>query len=215
MKSPATPVVFVVDDDRSVREALRNLLTSVGFAVEVFASARDFLGATRPDAPACLVLDVRLPGLSGLDLQQELARVGAVLPIVFLTGHGDVPMSVRAMKAGATEFLTKPWREQDLLDAVRLAIERDRTAREERKELAELRRRYDSLTPRERDVMAGVVAGLLNKQISFELGTSEATVKEQRRHVMLKMQAGSTADLVRTAERLGIPPAGGRRPLPR
>lgn len=215
MKSPAAPVVFVVDDDRSVREALRNLLTSVGFAVEIFASARDFLGAARPDAPACLVLDVRLPGLSGLDLQQELARVGAVLPIVFLTGHGDIPMSVSAMKAGATEFLTKPWREQDLLDAVRLAIERDRTAREARKELAELRRRYDSLTPRERDVMAGVVAGLLNKQIAFELGTSEATVKEQRRHVMFKMQAGSTADLVRTAERLGIPPAGGRRPLPR
>jgi FixJ family two-component response regulator len=215
VKSPATPVVFVVDDDRSVREALRNLLTSVGFAVEAFASARDFLGAVRPDAPTCLILDVRLPGLSGLDLQQELARVGAALPIVFLTGHGDIPMSVSAMKAGATEFLTKPWREQDLLDAVRLAIERDRTAREERKELAELRRRYDSLTPRERDVMAGVVAGLLNKQIAFELGTSEATVKEQRRHVMLKMQAGSAADLVRTAERLGIPPAGGRRPLPR
>jgi FixJ family two-component response regulator len=210
-----TSVVFVVDDDRSVREALRRLLGSVGFAVQVFASAREFLSADRPDAPACLVLDVRLPGLSGLDLQQELARTGGALPIVFLTGHGDIPMSVRAMKAGATEFLTKPWREQDLLDAVRLAIERDQAARHERRELAELRRRHDSLTPRERDVMAGVVAGLLNKQIAFELGTSEATVKEQRRHVMVKMQAGSAAELVRTAQRLGIPPAGGGRTRPR
>ncbi len=213
--SAGEPVVFVIDDDRSVRESLRNLLSSVGLAVEVFASAQEFLSARRPDAPGCLVLDIRLPGLSGLDLQQELARRGATLPIVFITGHGDIPMSVRAMKAGAIEFLTKPWREQDLLDAVRLAIDRDGAARRERKELAELRRRYDSLTPRERDVMAGIVAGLLNKQIAFQLGTSEATVKEQRRQVMLKMQAGSLAELVRSASRLEIPPSGSSRTLPK
>jgi FixJ family two-component response regulator len=213
--SAREPVVFVIDDDRSVRESLRNLLSSVGLAVEVFASAQEFLSARRPDAPGCLVLDIRLPGLSGFDLQQELARRGATLPIVFITGHGDIPMSVRAMKAGAIEFLTKPWREQDLLDAVRLAIDRDGAARREREELAELRRRYDSLTPRERDVMAGIVAGLLNKQIAFQFGTSEATVKEQRQQVMLKMQAGSLAELVRSAARLEIPPPGSSRTLPK
>jgi len=206
--SAETPVVFVVDDDRSVRDSLRRLITSLGMTVEVFPTAQEFLAAPRGEAPACLILDVRLPGLSGLDLQQELARTNATLPIIFLTGHGDIPMSVRAMKAGAIEFLTKPFREQDLLDAIRQAIDRDRAARTERHELAELRRRYDTLTPRERDVMAGVVAGLLNKQIASELGTAEATVKEQRAQVMLKMRAGSVAELVRSAGRLAIAPHG-------
>jgi FixJ family two-component response regulator len=209
------PIVFVVDDDQGVRDALRRLLVSVGLAVEVFPSAQAFLGSPRRHAPGCLVLDVRLPGLSGLDLQQELAKSEATLPIIFLTGHGDIPMSVQAMKAGAVEFLTKPFRQQDLLDAIRHAIQRDRAARIERVEVAELRLRYDSLTPRERDVMAATVAGLLNKQIAGRLGTSEATVKEQRGHVMRKMQAGSLADLVRSASRLGITPAGSTPTPPR
>src|SRR2546422_4786505 len=170
------PIVFIVDDDRSVRDALRRLISSVGMTVEVFPTAQAFLNTPRGDAPGCLVLDVRLPGLSGLDLQRELANTNATLPIIFLTGHGDIPMSVQAMKAGAVEFLTKPFHGQELLDATRQAIERDRALRTERQELAELRRRYDTLTPRERDVMAGVVAGLLNKQIAAELGSAEATV---------------------------------------
>jgi len=183
--------------------------------VEVFSSAQAFLSTRRGDAPGCLILDVRLPGLSGLDLQRELAKTSAPLPIIFLTGHGDIPMSVQAMKAGAVEFMTKPFRGQDLLDAIRDAIDRDRAARTERHELAELRRRYDTLTPRERDVMAGVVAGLVNKQIASDFGTTEATVKEQRGHVMLKMHAGSVADLVRSAGRLGIAPhASGATPPP-
>lgn len=212
--SAETPIVFVVDDDRSVRDSLRRLITSVGMTVEVFPTAQAFLGAPRGDAPACLILDVRLPGLSGLDLQRELVKTNATLPIIFLTGHGDIPMSVQAMKAGAVEFLTKPFRGQDLLDAVRHAIDRDRADRTERHELAGLRRRYDTLTPRERDVMARVVAGLLNKQIGAEHGTSEATVKEQRGQVMQKMQAGSLAELVRSAGRLGITPdpSGGTPP---
>jgi FixJ family two-component response regulator len=208
--NPETPIVFIVDDDRDVRDSLRRLLTSVGLVAQVFDSAQAFLTARRPDAPSCLVLDVRLPGLSGLDLQRELAAADISLPIIFLTGYGDIPMSVGAMKAGAVEFLTKPFREQALLDAIRHAIDRDRLARAERRELAELRHRYGLLTPRERDVMAGVIAGLLNKQIAAELGTSEVTVKEQRGHVMQKMQVGSVAELVRTAARLGIAPAAPR-----
>jgi FixJ family two-component response regulator len=202
------PIVFVVDDSLAVREAITSLLGSVGLRVHTFGSARDFLGHPRSDAPACLVLDVRLPGLSGLDLQRELAHTGSAIPIIFITGHGDIPMSVQAMKAGATEFLTKPFRDQQLLDAVQAAIDRDREQRARMAEIAILRNRYESLTPREREVLTLVVAGLLNKQIASRLGTSEITVKAHRHQVMHKMKANTVVDLVRTFQRLEGLPSG-------
>jgi FixJ family two-component response regulator len=199
-------LVFVVDDDASLRASLQDLLGSVGLRVAACASAQEFLRSPRPEVPSCLVLDVRLPGLSGLALQQRLAAGDLALPIIFITGHGDIPMSVQAMKAGAVEFLPKPFREQDLLDAIHQALARDRHAREQRAEMAALRRQFDALTPRQRDVMARMVAGLLNKQIAGALGTSEATVKTHRKQVMTKMRAGSLADLIRIADQLGLLP---------
>jgi FixJ family two-component response regulator len=198
-------VVFIVDDDTSLRESLKDLIGSVGLCVEAFASAQEFLRSKRPDVPGCLVLDVRLKGLSGLDLQKQMAEADIEIPIIFITGHGDIPMTVQAMKAGAVEFLTKPFRDQDLLDAIQQALERDRKAREQRAKFAELHGRYRSLTPREREVMTLVVAGLLNKQIAGDLGTSEASVKVHRQHVMEKLGASSLAELVRMADKLGIP----------
>ncbi|HWO35831.1 MAG TPA: response regulator transcription factor [Candidatus Acidoferrum sp.] len=196
------PVVFVVDDDPSVRSSLKFLLSSVGLQVESFDSADALLQRKPPDAPSCLVLDVRLRGLSGLDFQRELAARNRQMPIIFITGHGDIPMSVRAMKAGAVEFLTKPFRDQDLLDAVRIALERDRCRREEEKEVADLQERFDSLTPREQEVISLAVSGLLNKQIAGQLGTAENTVKVHRSRAMEKMNAQSFADLVRMIEKL-------------
>ena len=199
------PVVFVVDDDPSVRSSLKFLLSTVGLRVESFVSADTFLQKNPPDAPSCLVLDVRLPGLSGLDFQRELAARSIRIPIVFVTGHGDIPMSVRAMKAGAVEFLTKPFRDQDLLDAIRIALERDRARREQEKEATELQQRFGSLTPREREVIFMVVSGMLNKQIAGQLGTAENTVKVQRSRAMEKLNAQSLADLVRMIEKLKGP----------
>jgi FixJ family two-component response regulator len=198
------PVVFVVDDDASVREALRSLLRSVGLQVEVFGSALEFLRHRVPDVAGCLVLDVRLPGLSGLDFQTELANANINIPIIFITGHGDIPMSVRAMKAGAVEFLPKPFREQDLLDAVQVALERDRNRREAERAKSKVRTLFEALTPREQEVMAFVTAGLLNKQIAAQIGTTEITVKVHRGNVMRKIGARSLADLVRMADMLGI-----------
>jgi len=206
-RQPATaeaPIVFVVDDDESVREALRSLFRSVSLRVETFGSAAEFLRSELPDVASCLVLDVRLPGVSGLDFQAELAKANIHTPVIFMTGHGDIPMSVQAMKAGAVDFLTKPFRDQDMLDAVASAIERDRSRRKDEQRLSDVRARFDGLTEREREVMGLVTAGLMNKQIAGELGLSEITVKIHRGHVMRKMAARSLADLVRMAEVLGV-----------
>jgi FixJ family two-component response regulator len=198
------PIVYVVDDEASLRDAIKSLLRSVGLRVEAFGSGAEFLKVKLPDAAACLVLDVRLPGLSGLDFQSELAKAGIHIPIIFITGHGDIPMTVRAMKAGAVEFLTKPFRDQDLLDAVQIALERDRTRRKQDDAVREVRARFEALTPREQEVIGFVTAGLMNKQIAAELGVSEITVKVHRGNVMKKMSARSLADLVRMADALGI-----------
>jgi FixJ family two-component response regulator len=198
------PIVFVVDDDLSVRRSTERLIRSIGLEVHTFTSAREFLKNPRPKGPACLVLDVRMPGLSGMDLQRELARSEIYIPIIFITAHGDIPMSVRAMKAGAVEFLTKPFRSRSLLDAIRAAIDRDRAASNERSEIEALRQRYQQLTPREREVLLLVAAGLLNKQVAGKLATTERTIKFHRAHIMQKTHAESVADLVRMVEKLGI-----------
>jgi FixJ family two-component response regulator len=208
------PIVFVVDDDQSVREGIQSLLTSAGFSVDTFPTAEMFLNHPRPDRPACVILDVRMPGLSGLDLQRELTKIGVSIPIIFVTGHGNVRMTAQAMKAGAVEFLTKPFREQELIDAVRESIGRDRMERRRRAELFEMRRLFESLTSRERDVMTRVAAGFLNKQVAAQLGISEITVKVHRAQVMKKMHAKSLADLVRIADRLGASQSK-HRPMPK
>jgi FixJ family two-component response regulator len=202
MKAAAAPTVFIVDDDRGMRKAVEDLVESVGLRAESFATAQELLNKKRTSDPSCLVLDVRLPQMSGLDFQKRLAEIGMRIPIIFITAHGDIPMSVRALKSGAVEFLTKPFRDQDLLDAIQQALQRDRVALEQEAEVYDLRRRYQALTSREREVMALVVSGMVNKQIASELGASEATVKIHRGNVMQKMQAGSLIELVRIADKL-------------
>jgi RNA polymerase sigma factor (sigma-70 family) len=201
------PIVFVIDDDASIRNALKSLIRSVGLQVELLGSAGEFLQRKLPKEPSCLILDIRLPGISGLEFQRKLAEDNNPIPVIFITGHGDIPMSVRAMKAGAVEFLTKPWRDQDLLDAIHLALERDRARRQREAEIATLRERFEWLTPREREVLPLVVSGLPNKQIAAEIGTSETTVKVHRGQLMRKMGADSLPELVRMAEKMGIPAA--------
>lgn len=200
-------IVFVVDDDPSVRRAIQRLIGCVGLHVELFGSAQEFLASKLPNVPSCLVLDVRLPGISGLNLQHQLAKANIQIPIIFITAHGDIPMTVRAMKAGAVEFLTKPFRDQDLLDAIQLALERDRGRRQQEAELAALRERFELLSPREREIVAMVVSGMLNKQIAAQIGTTENTVKVHRSRAMEKMQANSLADLVKMIQRLQVSPS--------
>jgi len=206
MKSAAVPTVFIIDDDRGMRQAIHDLVESVGLRAESFATGEEFLGLRQIGRPSCLVLDVRLPQMSGLDFQRRLAETGMQIPIIFVTAHGDIPMSVRALKSGAVEFLTKPFRDQDLLDAIQQALQHDRAAQEQQAEIHALQARYHALTPREQQVMALVVSGMLNKQIASEIGASEATVKIHRGNVMHKMQAGSVADLVRMADKVKLSP---------